>query len=48
MSWHNIAYFEHLMARIRAAIAAGEFEAFRREFRAKWDEGLAQAAARSE
>ncbi len=48
MSWHNIAYFEHLMARIRAAIAAGEFEAFRREFRAKWDEGLAEAAARSE
>lgn len=39
MSWHNIAYFEHLMARIRAAIAAGEFEAFRREFRAKWDQG---------
>jgi queuine tRNA-ribosyltransferase len=48
MSWHNIAYFEHLMARIRAAIAAGEFEAFRREFRAKWDEGAARAAARSE
>ena len=39
ISWHNIAYFEHLMARIRAAIAAGEYEAFRREFRAKWDEG---------
>jgi len=48
MSWHNIAYFEHLMARIRAAIAAGEFEAFRREFRAKWDQGAAEAAARSE
>lgn len=48
MSWHNIAYFEHLMARIRAAIAAGEFEAFRREFRAKWDQGAAEAAVRSE
>tara|TARA_R110002073_G_scaffold121380_2_gene263844 strand:- start:23205 stop:24347 length:1143 start_codon:yes stop_codon:yes gene_type:complete len=48
MSWHNIAYFEHLMARIRAAIAAGEFEAFRRDFRAKWDQGAAEAAARSE
>lgn len=48
MSWHNIAYFEHLLARIRAAIAAGEFEAFRREFRAKWDQGVAEAAARSE
>ncbi|WP_417469016.1 tRNA guanosine(34) transglycosylase Tgt [Maricaulis sp.] len=48
ISWHNIAYFEHLMARIRAAIAAGEYEAFRREFRAKWDQGVAEAAARSE
>ncbi|WP_417491526.1 tRNA guanosine(34) transglycosylase Tgt [Maricaulis sp.] len=48
ISWHNIAYFEHLMARIRAAIAAGEFEVFRREFRAKWDQGVAEAAARSE
>ena len=48
ISWHNIAYFEHLMARIRAAIAAGEYEAFRRDFRAKWDQGIAEAAARSE
>ena len=48
ISWHNIAYFEHLMARIRAAIAAGEYEAFRREFRARWDQGAAEAAARSE
>ena len=47
ISWHNIAYFEHLMARIRAAIAAGEYEAFRREFRAKWDQGAAEAATRS-
>ncbi|SDM01565.1 tRNA guanosine(34) transglycosylase Tgt [Maricaulis salignorans] len=47
ISWHNIAYFEHLMARIRAAIAAGEYEAFRREFRAKWDQGIAEAATRS-
>ncbi|XBQ16088.1 MAG: tRNA guanosine(34) transglycosylase Tgt [Oceanicaulis sp.] len=39
LSWHNVAYYEHLMARIRAAIAAGEFEAFRKEFRSKWDEG---------
>ena len=32
LSWHNIAYFEDLMARMRAAIAAGEFEAFRKNF----------------
>jgi len=44
LSWHNIAYFQHLTARMRAAIAAGEFEAFRRDFRAKWDEGEAQRA----
>jgi queuine tRNA-ribosyltransferase len=48
LSWHNIAYFEHLTARMRAAIAAGEFEAFRRDFRARWDEGQARAGARSE
>lgn len=32
LSWHNIAYFEDLMARMRAAIAAGEFTAFRAAF----------------
>ena len=39
LSWHNIAYFEDLTARMRAAIMAGEFETFRRDFRAKWEEG---------
>tara|TARA_R110002072_G_scaffold213610_2_gene370864 strand:+ start:187 stop:1311 length:1125 start_codon:yes stop_codon:yes gene_type:complete len=34
LSWHNIAYYQSLMARMRAAIAAGEFEAFRKTFRA--------------
>ena len=32
LSWHNIAYFETLMSRLRAAIAEGRMEAFRREF----------------
>lgn len=36
LSWHNIAYFEDLMSRIRASIAAGTFEAFVSEFRANW------------
>jgi queuine tRNA-ribosyltransferase len=31
LSWHNIAFFQALMAGMRAAIAAGTFEAFRRE-----------------
>ena len=47
LSWHNIAYFEDLTARMRAAIAAGEFDAFRRDFRAKWEEGQAEAAERA-
>jgi queuine tRNA-ribosyltransferase len=36
LSWHNIAYFEDLMARIRASIAAGTFESFVSEFRKNW------------
>jgi queuine tRNA-ribosyltransferase len=39
LSWHNVAYYEHLMARMRAAIAEGRFEAFRTEFRARWEQG---------
>jgi queuine tRNA-ribosyltransferase len=31
LSWHNIAFYQALMAGMRAAIAAGTFEAFRRE-----------------
>ena len=34
LSWHNVAFFEALMARLRAAIAEGRLEAFRRGFRA--------------
>ena len=36
LSWHNIAYYEDLMARMRTAIAEGEFEAFRRGFLECW------------
>jgi queuine tRNA-ribosyltransferase len=32
LSWHNIAFFQALTARMRDTIAAGTFEAFRREF----------------
>jgi queuine tRNA-ribosyltransferase len=31
LSWHNVAFFEALTARLRAAIQAGAFESFRRE-----------------
>ncbi len=34
LSWHNIAFFQALTAAMRAAIAEGRFEAFRRDFHA--------------
>lgn len=34
LSWHNIAHFQALTAAMRAAIAEGRFEAFRRDFKA--------------
>jgi len=36
LSWHNIAYFEDLMMRIRTSIAEGRFESFLKSFRAQW------------
>jgi len=33
LSWHNLAYFQDLTARMRAAISAGTFEAFVADFR---------------
>ncbi len=35
LSWHNVAYYQSLTARIRAAIAAGQFEDFRAMLAAK-------------
>jgi queuine tRNA-ribosyltransferase len=35
LSWHNVAFFQALMSEMRAAIAAGRLEAFRRAFRAR-------------
>ena len=34
LSWHNLAFYQALMARMRQAIAEGRFEAFRRDFAA--------------
>ncbi|HWA21743.1 MAG TPA: tRNA guanosine(34) transglycosylase Tgt [Caulobacterales bacterium] len=36
LSWHNIAYYQHLMARLRAAIASGTLQDFVEKFRANW------------
>ncbi|MDR3509684.1 MAG: tRNA guanosine(34) transglycosylase Tgt, partial [Caulobacteraceae bacterium] len=35
LSWHNIAFFQALTAAMRAAIAEGRFEAFRKAFHAR-------------
>ncbi|MFN7359372.1 tRNA guanosine(34) transglycosylase Tgt [Brevundimonas sp.] len=35
LTWHNIAFYPALTAAMRAAIAEGRFEAFRRDFRAR-------------
>jgi len=35
LSWHNVAFFQALMAAMRAAIAEGRLEAFRRDFAAR-------------
>jgi len=34
LSWHNLAFFQAVMAGMRGAIADGRFEAFRRDFHA--------------
>jgi len=40
LSWHNIAYYQYLMQRIRSAIAAGKFEELRKEIADKTANGL--------
>jgi queuine tRNA-ribosyltransferase len=35
LSWHNVAFFQALMAELRAAIAEGRFESFRLSFAAR-------------
>jgi queuine tRNA-ribosyltransferase len=36
---HNIHFYTHLMAQMRAAIASGEFSAYKNRFRADWNTG---------
>jgi len=36
LSWHNIAFFQALMIRMRAAIAAGTFDALRADLLGRW------------
>ncbi len=39
LSWHNLAYYQELMAGIRKSIAEGRFEDFRAEMKANWARG---------
>ncbi|WP_101067841.1 tRNA guanosine(34) transglycosylase Tgt [Roseovarius salinarum] len=39
LSWHNVQYYQDLMAAMRAAIAAGRFDAFERDFHADRAQG---------
>jgi queuine tRNA-ribosyltransferase len=43
LSWHNVAFFQALMAEVRAAIAEGRMDAFRRAFAARQAPGVAEA-----
>jgi queuine tRNA-ribosyltransferase len=43
LSWHNVAFFQALMGEMRAAIAEGRMEAFRRDFAARQAGGSGSA-----
>ncbi len=39
LTWHNLHYYQELMAEMRAAIAADDFAGFEARFHAKRAEG---------
>ena len=43
LTWSNLAYYQELMAGLRAAIGAGHLAAFAETTKAGWAQGLAQA-----
>ena len=45
LSWHNIAFFQEMMAAMRAAIAEGRFAAFRSEMQQRWAKAPADQLA---
>ncbi|HEV7263654.1 MAG TPA: tRNA guanosine(34) transglycosylase Tgt [Falsiroseomonas sp.] len=45
LTWHNIRYYQSLMARLRAAILAGRFEQEAAAIEAGWAEGAAERKA---
>jgi queuine tRNA-ribosyltransferase len=36
LSWHNVAFFQQMMAAMRTAITEGRFEAWRKEMTSRW------------
>jgi queuine tRNA-ribosyltransferase len=44
LSWHNLAFFQALMAELRSAVAEGRIEAFRRGFAERQSDGRASAS----
>ena len=44
LSWHNVGFYQDLMAYLRAAIAAGEFNNARAALRHRWGFGKAETA----
>ena len=40
LTWHNLYYYFNLMARMREALAAGRFDAFRRDFYSQRNGGI--------
>jgi queuine tRNA-ribosyltransferase len=39
MTWHNLHYYQELMAEMRAAIASGDFAGFESDFHARRVQG---------
>ena len=48
LSWHNVAYYQHLMAGMREAITAGAFAAFADTFAREYTRGYIEPWAASE
>jgi queuine tRNA-ribosyltransferase len=44
LSWHNVAFFQALMAGLRAAVAEGRLDAYRRELRRRQSPGAPEGA----
>lgn len=47
LTWHNLAFFQSLMAKMRAAIAEGRLDAFAREFYARYPQRKEGEVSRS-